>query len=51
VRGISLLFAIIALMALAGYILRRTSRVASNVLYILAAIFLALLVLGLARVT
>lgn len=48
-RGITLLFVIISLLALAGYIMRPTSRVASNTLYILAAIFTLLLILGLGR--
>jgi hypothetical protein len=48
-RGISILVAIIALVALAGYIVRPSSRVASNTLYVLAAIFSGLLVVGFAR--
>jgi hypothetical protein len=48
-RGITILAAIIALVALAGYIVRPSSRVVSNTLYVLALIFTALLVLGLAR--
>jgi hypothetical protein len=47
-RGIILLVIIILLVALAGYIVRPTSKVASNTLYVLAAIFTLLLVLGLA---
>ncbi len=48
-RGISLLFAIIALLALAGYIVRGTNRMVSNTLLILSALLLVLLVLGLTR--
>ncbi|HKF93525.1 MAG TPA: hypothetical protein VKB53_08935 [Gammaproteobacteria bacterium] len=48
-RGITLLAALIALMALAGYIMRPASLVASNSLYALAVIFTLLLLLGLAR--
>jgi hypothetical protein len=48
-RGITLLVAIIALVGLAGYIVRPTSKVASNTLYALAAIFTLLLILGIAR--
>lgn len=48
-RGITLLVVIIILVALAGYIVRPTSKVASNSLYLLAAIFALLLILGIAR--
>jgi hypothetical protein len=46
-RGITLLAALIILVALAGYIMRPASRVASNSLYALAIIFTVLLLLGL----
>jgi len=48
-RGVTLLFVIVVLIALAGYIVRPSSKVASNTLYILSGIFTALLVLGLTR--
>jgi hypothetical protein len=48
-RGVTLLFVIVVLIALAGYIVRPTSKVASNTLYILSGIFTALLVLGMTR--
>ncbi|MBA2491940.1 MAG: hypothetical protein H0V34_09625 [Gammaproteobacteria bacterium] len=48
-RGITLLVVIVVLIALAGYIVRPSSKVASNSLYILSGIFTALLVLGMAR--
>jgi hypothetical protein len=49
-RGISLLFAIIILLALAGYIVRGSNKVASNTLLALSGLLLVLLVLGLTRV-
>jgi hypothetical protein len=48
-RGITVLAAIIALVALAGYIVRPSSKVASNALYIIAGIFAGLLTIGLVR--
>lgn len=48
-RGITLLIALISLLALAGYIVRPTSRVTSNTLYTLAGIFTVLLILGFGR--
>jgi hypothetical protein len=48
-RGITILIVIVILVALAGYIMRPTSKVASNTLYVLAGIFVLLLALGLAR--
>jgi hypothetical protein len=48
-RDITLLAALIVLIALAGYIVRPASRVASNTLYILAAILGLLLLLGFTR--
>jgi hypothetical protein len=50
-RGITLLIVIISLLALAGYILRPTSKVTSNTLYTLAVIFTVLLVLGFSRLS
>lgn len=49
-RGISLLFAIIALLALAGYVVRGSNKMASNTLLVLSGLLLVLLVLGLTRV-
>ncbi len=49
IMGITLLAALVVLIALAGYIMRPTNRTASNTLYIIAAIFGFLLLLGLTR--
>lgn len=48
-RGVTLLIAIVILIALAGYIVRPSSKVTSNTLFILAGIFTALLILGVTR--
>ena len=48
-QRIVLLFAIVMLVALAGYIVRSTNKVASNSLFIIAAILLVLLIAGLTR--
>lgn len=44
------LFAIVLLIALAGYIIRPSSKTVSNALYIVSAVCLVLLALGFARV-
>lgn len=49
-RGIILLFAIIFLIALAGYIIRPSSRPISNLLYVIAGMLLVLLGLALSGV-
>jgi hypothetical protein len=49
VRGIALLIAIITLLSLAGYVIRSSNKVASNTLYVLAALLAVLLILGLTR--
>ena len=49
VRGIGLLFVIVFLIALAGYIVRSSNKQASNVLYVIAGILTVLLLLGLMR--
>ena len=49
VRGIAVLFAIVFLIALAGYIIRSSNKQASNVLYVIAGILAVLLLLGLTR--
>jgi hypothetical protein len=48
-RGIVVLVIVLVLIALAGYIIRPTNKVASNALYILAGILGVLLMLGLTR--
>lgn len=48
-RGPALLIAIVVLMALAGYVVRSSSKQASNILYALAAILGTLLAIGLTR--
>ncbi len=49
-RGIAVLVIVVVLIALAGYIIRPTNKVASNSLYILAGILSILLLLGLTRI-
>ncbi|MCP4408427.1 MAG: hypothetical protein GY807_11815 [Gammaproteobacteria bacterium] len=48
-RGIGLLVIIVTLIAVAGFMVRPSNKIASNTLYIISAILGLLLILGLTR--